>query len=314
MRSLAFLFALASTLLVASASGRADNRAEAREHFSQGTKLFNLGRFADAAVEYAEAYKLHDEPLLLYNVAQAQRLAGQTADALRSYKTFLRLVPKAQNRIEVQNKIAELEKLVAQTEKTQKLRPDYPITPSGMKGTDKATRPEPEVARVEPKPEPKPEPKAKPEPKPEPVAADPTPERPPVVVAEPDPAPKVAKQSESKPAPGRVKIIAGAAILVVGVGVIGGGVAMGLAAKAAGDDVTKAASAGQPFDPKKESSGKQAQLIGGVLYGVGGACVAAGAVVLALGAIEGKKAASAHARLVPVMAPGYAGALLQGTF
>jgi tetratricopeptide (TPR) repeat protein len=76
---------------VCSARRRQQHHRGAREHYHRGTVAFNLGHYEEAAGEYEEAYRLKDDPALLYNIAQARRLAGNRREALRSYKTFLRL-------------------------------------------------------------------------------------------------------------------------------------------------------------------------------------------------------------------------------
>jgi tetratricopeptide (TPR) repeat protein len=98
--------------------------AGAREHYHRGTVAFNLGHYEEAAGEYEEAYRLKDDPALLYNIAQARRLAGNSREALRSYRTFLRLVPGAPNRAEVEGRIAELQKVIELETKRQALQTD----------------------------------------------------------------------------------------------------------------------------------------------------------------------------------------------
>jgi hypothetical protein len=84
----------------------------------------------------------------------------------------------------------------------------------------------------------------------------------------------------------------------------------------ASNDVNAEATAGQAFDPAKESTGKTDQVIAGVMYGIGGAAVVAGAVMLYLGVRDDKKAAeTSHAMLVvPVLSPTQAGAAFQVRF
>ena len=49
---------------------------------------------------------------LLFNIGQAYRLWDRPEDAIRAYKNYLRRVPDAVNRADVEKKIADLEKLV----------------------------------------------------------------------------------------------------------------------------------------------------------------------------------------------------------
>ena len=90
--------------------GYADDVTAARDHYVKGTKDFELGLYSDAVVEYMAAYQLRDDPALLYNIAQAHRLAGNVTEALRFYKVFIHKVPDAPNRQEVETRIEELQK------------------------------------------------------------------------------------------------------------------------------------------------------------------------------------------------------------
>lgn len=86
-----------------------DDVAAAKEHFLNGKKLYDLGKFADAAAEYELAYQAKDDPALLFNIGQAYRLAGNLPKAILAYKAYLRNTPDATNREEVENRIRELQ-------------------------------------------------------------------------------------------------------------------------------------------------------------------------------------------------------------
>lgn len=86
-----------------------DDVESARDHFAKGKRLYDLGRFADAASEYELAYQAKDDPALLFNIGQAYRLARQSSRALLAYKAYLRNVPDAANRAEVETWIRDLE-------------------------------------------------------------------------------------------------------------------------------------------------------------------------------------------------------------
>src|SRR5262245_48238214 len=89
---------------------RADDRREAMEHATKGRRAFDLGAYDEAISEFATAYRLKDDPALLYNLAQAHRLAGHTSDALRFYRVYLTRFPDAPNRSDVEAKIASLQR------------------------------------------------------------------------------------------------------------------------------------------------------------------------------------------------------------
>ncbi len=139
--SLAAAF-LAGLTLLAPARAFADDTAQAREHFVAGTRAFELGQFSIAVDEYAAAYRLRDDPALLYNLGQAHRLAGHPVEALRFYRLFLSKVPDAPNRPEIQTKIDELRKLVEQQRRAESsLPPDTASPPMGARGLLAIARP-----------------------------------------------------------------------------------------------------------------------------------------------------------------------------
>jgi tetratricopeptide (TPR) repeat protein len=84
----------------------------ARRHFDKGLSAFALGRYAEAADQYEQAFALHADSALLYNAAQAHRLAGNKERALLLYQNYLRLFEKVANRVEVQRHIAELKSAI----------------------------------------------------------------------------------------------------------------------------------------------------------------------------------------------------------
>src|SRR5262245_49390539 len=74
---------------------RADETTElssAREHYRMAAKLYDLGRYLEAAKEYEAAYLAKEDTAFLFNMAQAYRLGGDYANALRAYRAFRRHV------------------------------------------------------------------------------------------------------------------------------------------------------------------------------------------------------------------------------
>jgi hypothetical protein len=110
---------MASTSARAAAPTGADEAlsAEARKHYEEGTKAFNLAEFPRAITEFKAAYNAKPDPLLLFNIAQAFRLGGDDAQALLFYKSFLRNMPDAPNRKEVEARIRTLDKAVAEQQR-----------------------------------------------------------------------------------------------------------------------------------------------------------------------------------------------------
>jgi hypothetical protein len=235
-------------VLLLSAQARADGVTEARMHYQRGTSHFAIGEFAEAALEYQAAYKARPDPALLYNAAQAHRLAGNNERALILYKNYLQLYAHEVNAEEVRIQIAKLKEAIAASEKAKTSPPT---------GTN--------------------------EPKPMPVPVEAPPAR--VVVAAPIPQPVVpfpiiaAAPRETS----RTKTIAGGVLGGVGIAALIGGIVSGVLAKRAGDDINGAAQAGQPFDPARESAGKTDQIVADVMYGIGAAAVVTGVVLIVVG-------------------------------
>ena len=110
----------------------ADDPHAARQHFDDGSKLYDLGKFRDAAREYEEAYKYKPDPVLLFNIGQAYRAAGDSGEAITAYKSYLRRVPEARNRAEVEAHISKLQKLIEEQRATQPSpAPTGAIPPTG---------------------------------------------------------------------------------------------------------------------------------------------------------------------------------------
>lgn len=248
---------------------------EAREHYKRGTSAFELGSYEEAIREYAAAYRLRDDPALLYNLGQANRLGNHPAEALRFFRLFLMKVPGAQNRVEVESKIAELQKLIDQQKKTQNMPPDS-VAPPSTPETRSATRAAPTEAVP----------------------------KPPVMT-------RLAIDSQMDRA-GRTQQIAGGVVAGVGVLLVGGGIVCGVLAMQASDRLTQLNQSKQNFDYSQQQLGVTAQVLEGVFIGVGAAAVVAGGAVLLVGRSE--RAHARHVAVVPALDAHSATLTVVGTF
>lgn len=110
------VWGVAATVVAAQADTAAGPTAErdayvdeqARAHFQTGAVACSAGRFADALVEFSKAYELSGRAKLLYNVAVMHDRLRHDAEALAAFEEFLRQVPDAPERPEVQARIAVL--------------------------------------------------------------------------------------------------------------------------------------------------------------------------------------------------------------
>ena len=125
---LALLLTL-SVCSVVHAQSTEDSDAEARRHYKAATGHFAVGEFSDAAAEYEAAYKLHQDSALLFNAAQARRLAGENGKALVLYKNFLHLYPSSPNIPAVREQIDKLEPIVAAEQKAKTAPPTNTVEP-----------------------------------------------------------------------------------------------------------------------------------------------------------------------------------------
>jgi tetratricopeptide (TPR) repeat protein len=198
--------------LLACGVARADT-AEAKQHYEKATGYYALGKYSDAADEYEKAFALKPDPALLYNAAQAHRVAGNKVRALELYTNYVRIYgDQISNKTEVNRHIASLRKAIETDRETANAPPVSP-QPIGKGGRTPVRQPEP----------------VKPEPAPEPT---PTPEPTPVVTPAPQTAPAaavVAQPDEKKPITKKAwfwgVVGGGAAVVVLAVGL---GVGLGV--------------------------------------------------------------------------------------
>ena len=265
LRSLLCL-CLAGGVAAAEGPDEAQRRA-AREHYQKGTTAYDLGRYDLAIAEYEAAYAAVNEPTLLYNLGQANRLARHTEQALHFYKMYLSKVPDAPNRAEVESKIAALNVALAEEAKARNIPPDQTIKPppDTMPPATTTTT----TTQLQPTP---------------------------------TPAPAVQAAPSRR---GRTLEIAGITVGAAGLGLVVGGIVAGVLAKSAADDISRANANHQPFDPNKYSTYQNDQIAAAALIGVGAAALIAGTAVAIVGARRNRPAMALQ--LTPQVAPQRAG-------
>jgi tetratricopeptide (TPR) repeat protein len=102
---------------------------DARMHHKKAVVHFNLDEWKDAAAEFKEAYRLHSDPLFLFNIGQCYRKLGDQGEALSYYKKYLRTAPHAANRAEVERRVEELEAAMAAASKSREAPPPNVLAP-----------------------------------------------------------------------------------------------------------------------------------------------------------------------------------------
>jgi tetratricopeptide (TPR) repeat protein len=118
MPRLAHVFTL--VLAVASASfahaGGKQQRDKALALFEKSDRAYKAGKFEDAAKLLREAYVLHPEPILLYNLGRAQEGLGDARGAIESYEQYLAQAKQIEDRGAIERRIETLKAQLAEEE------------------------------------------------------------------------------------------------------------------------------------------------------------------------------------------------------
>jgi tetratricopeptide (TPR) repeat protein len=85
---------------------------------ASGQRHYELAEYAAAIADFKEAFRISDQPELLFDIAQAYRLSGDCKQAQTFYRTYLRRVPDAANADKVKARIAEMDACPAPTTTT----------------------------------------------------------------------------------------------------------------------------------------------------------------------------------------------------
>jgi hypothetical protein len=93
-----------------SLSARGDQVSDGRRHAQRASHLAAQGKCRQAIAEYDKAIPVMRDPALLFNRGECHRRLGNAEAALRDYDQFLKALPAAPNRAEVESRIAELRK------------------------------------------------------------------------------------------------------------------------------------------------------------------------------------------------------------
>ena len=126
--------ALAALVAAAPAPVRAqqtprERAALSRDAYDAGKKHYNLGEFDQAIERWKQGYEYKDDPIFLYNIAQAYRQKGDHQKAIFFYKAYIREEPRARNREDVEARIAELTRLIAASQSATESGPKEPVEP-----------------------------------------------------------------------------------------------------------------------------------------------------------------------------------------
>src|SRR5262245_61621816 len=104
------LFAALTLLLLPGAALGQEPISQDRAHtlFEEAQVHYRLQEYERALSGFREAYRLVQEPSLLFNIAQCYRLLNRGPEAIRTYEAFLAAIPDTPYRKEVEEHIAAL--------------------------------------------------------------------------------------------------------------------------------------------------------------------------------------------------------------
>jgi tetratricopeptide (TPR) repeat protein len=258
--------------------GYADDKASARAHYETAARLYDVGEYDRALVEFKEAYVAKPDPAFLFNIGQCYRKLGQEEQALDFFRRFLkRAAPDDPNRAQVEARLRDTETdAVFKGDLQRAEEREEAETPPPAEPTVAAT-PAPVVVELPTPP------------------APPLPRRTPVFVKRAAPVIPATEASH----PGRSLRIAGIVTGAVGVASIGTAIYFYSRARAYSDIVSNY----RNHTVAAEQAGRDCETAQWVLYPVGAAALATGAVLYWLGW-----------DVKPVVAPGLAGIAAGGTF
>jgi tetratricopeptide (TPR) repeat protein len=229
-----------------------DKRKAAKAYVDAGLAAEEQGDYEAAIQLYRKAHDLIPHPVVLFNLAQAHRLAGQRAEALDLYRRYLAAKPRGDLAMQAKRWVDELEAAIARE------TADAETKLAEQRGQE-ASRAAAEEARTPP---------SEPAPPPAPLHPDST------------PAPAEREGAvRSSGSPGRGWRIAGISAAGIGTVTIATGAVFGLRAKGISDDLS---TPDTRYDPEREADGEAAERTMFVLYGVGGALVIGGVLAYLL--------------------------------
>jgi tetratricopeptide (TPR) repeat protein len=281
----------------------ADVKAKASEYVTKGLAAQEAGDYDAAIAFYSKAHQLTLHPVLLFNIAQAHRLAGRIDQALGLYQKYLDEDPKGAQAKTARDLVVELKARKAEearrADDARKL--EDARRAEEARRADEARRVEEarsaevartvEAARVEQAR--KAEQMRKTEP---PRQADATP-----AVA--------AATSTSQPSPGRNLRIAGllsggAAAIAFSVGI-----GFGLRAQSIEDELSRPMA---PYSRDREAEGERANQIAITGYATSGVLLALGATLYLIG--NRRDSAEQAIAIAPVVSEQLAGLVISGSF
>lgn len=101
-------------ILLSSSSARSEPAKTAHQYAAEAEAEYNLGHFTESIPLFEKAYKLKPAPILLFNLGQCHRHLGNNERALFFYRRYLDAAPEAGDRQDVEKRVADLERAIAE--------------------------------------------------------------------------------------------------------------------------------------------------------------------------------------------------------
>lgn len=106
--------AIVLVIILSASLARSEPAKTAHQYASEAEAEYNLGHFAESIPLFEKAYKINPAPILLFNLGQCHRHLGNNERALFFYRRYLDTAPKAQDRQDVEKRMADLERAIAE--------------------------------------------------------------------------------------------------------------------------------------------------------------------------------------------------------
>jgi tetratricopeptide (TPR) repeat protein len=129
------MLAIGRARALADPAPAADKTRVAKQYVDAGLAAQGTGDYDTALTMYSKAYQLVPHPLLIFNMAQAHRLAGHIDQALTLYARYLAEDPNGAEAATARDLVAELKARKAKT------RPDKADKDQPDSGVERVTRP-----------------------------------------------------------------------------------------------------------------------------------------------------------------------------
>lgn len=97
-----------------------DNLVDAGAHLKQGKAFFDTHLYAEAIREFEASYAIVPNPAIQFSIAEAYQLAGDSKQALASYKKYLALVHETELTDTARTQVAKLTKELADASDTKR--------------------------------------------------------------------------------------------------------------------------------------------------------------------------------------------------